>query len=108
MKETPPPATAHNPLAYKNEEFMAAHDAPPLRILAEKIIGAAIGFGLWCVLIALLTEIVWGIFAGGDSIQRGEMLIDHAGNDPEGLRFLLSGRRWLTLRAWRRAPGSGG
>ena len=35
MKESPPPATAHNPLAYKNEEFMATDDARPLRILAE-------------------------------------------------------------------------
>jgi len=35
MKESPRPATARNPLAYKNEEFMASDDARPLRILAE-------------------------------------------------------------------------
>jgi len=35
MKESPPPPTAHNPLAYKNDEFMATDDARPLRILAE-------------------------------------------------------------------------
>ena len=35
MKESPPAATAHNPIAYKNEEFMASDDARPLRILAE-------------------------------------------------------------------------
>jgi uncharacterized protein (TIGR00730 family) len=37
MKESPPPPTAHNPLAYKNDEFMATDDARPLRILAEYI-----------------------------------------------------------------------
>ena len=37
MKESPPTPTAHNPIAYKNEDFMATDDARPLRILAEYI-----------------------------------------------------------------------
>jgi len=35
MKDPTPLPTAHNPLAYKNEQFIDSEDARPLRLLAE-------------------------------------------------------------------------
>jgi hypothetical protein len=70
-------------------DFLRRLPIPRLRILAEKILGAAIGFGLWCVLIVLLTEIVWASF-GGEPIYKSQVLIGHTGNEPEKLRFLLA------------------